>query len=292
VADEVIQPLADMSLLQQIIEDLNRYEDLYATQQELAKQAQAYNRAAPLSREDQLALKDLAAPQKAIGDDLDALEQKLWEDGKAAQQKFPKGAKSAQSIAQKMGDLKLQTLAHQTTREMVNGNGSGGAALAENLRSEMAKLFSQCRAEGGSMSNELDQYLGFQRGLPPGRNFRQMMQCHKFGSGITGSMGQGYNGRSGFAIISGQNPNVLGNEALPANKALKNGDAKGQAPQNGEQSVTLDKGDVVHNLNSLNRESEAVQSETIIQQYRGLVEEYFKALTKDPKKETQPKAKP
>jgi hypothetical protein len=42
----------------------------------------------------------------------------------------------------------------------------------------------------------------------------------------------------------------------------------------------------------LNRESEAVQSETIIQQYRGLVEEYFKALTKDPKKETKPKAKP
>ncbi|EDY17795.1 hypothetical protein CfE428DRAFT_4534 [Chthoniobacter flavus Ellin428] len=294
VADEVIQPLEDMSLMQEIIKDLNRYEDLYAAQQELARQAQAYNRPAPLSREDQLALKNLAAQQKAIGDDLDALEQKLWEDGKATKEKFPKAAESAQSIADKMGDLKLQMLANQTSREMVNGNGGGAAALAENLRSEMARLFSQCQAQDGPMSNELDQYLGFQHGMKPGMNFRQMMQCHKFGSGLTGSMGQGYSGRNGFAIISGQNPHVLGNEALPGNaaKVQKNGDTKGRMPQNAGQSVTLDKSDVVHDLNSVNRESEAVQSETIIQQYRGLVEEYFKALTKDPKKETKPKARP
>jgi len=294
VADEVVQPLEDMSLMQEIIKDLNRYEDLYAAQQELAKQAQAYNRPAPLSREDQLALKNLAAQQKAIGDDLDALEQKLWEDGKAAKEKFPKAAESAQSIAEKMGDLKLQMLANQASREMVNGNGSGGGALAENMRSEMAKLFSQCQGQAGPLSNELDQYLGFQQGMKPGMNFRQMMQCHKFGNGLIGSVGQGYSGRNGFAIIHGQNPHVLGNEALPGNAARvqKSGEAKGRIPPNAEPSVTLDKSDVVHDLNSVNRESEAVQSETVIQQYRGLVEEYFKAITKDPKKETKPKPTP
>jgi hypothetical protein len=35
-----------------------------------------------------------------------------------------------------------------------------------------------------------------------------------------------------------------------------------------------------------------VQSETIIQQYSNLVEEYFKALTKSPKQDGKPKAKP
>ena len=51
------------------------------------------------------------------------------------------------------------------------------------------------------------------------------------------------------------------------------------------QTSTLD---VVRGVNPLNRESEAVQTETIIQQYRSLVDEYFKAITKEPKKEAKP----
>jgi hypothetical protein len=103
--EEVIKPLEDMSLMQEIMKDINHFKELYAAQQELAKQAQAYKRQGPMTREDQLALKDLAAQQKSIGDDLDTLEQKMWDDGKAAQEKFPKAAESAQKIAQEMGDL-------------------------------------------------------------------------------------------------------------------------------------------------------------------------------------------
>ena len=106
--------------------------------------------------------------------------------------------------------------------------------------------------------------------------------------------GQGEGGRDGYAIISGQNPNVLGNEALPSNtdKAKTDGNGKNKTPPNSvTPEVALDKNDVVHGVNALNRESEAVQSETIIQQYSDLVEEYFKALTKDPKKDAKPKPK-
>lgn len=294
---EVLKPLEDMSLMQAIINDINRYKDLYATQEELAKQAQAYHRAGPLNREDQLALKDLAAQQKSIGDDVDSLEQKMWEDGKAAMEKFPKAGESAQKIAQAMGDLKLQTLANQATAAMVAGNGSNGAELSENLRSAMETLFSQCKGGEGEMGDELDQYLGIQRGMNPGKSFRQMMQCHKLGTGNgkMGGAGQGYSGRDGYAIISGQNPNVLGNEALPANtdKAQNGGNGKNKTPPNAvKPEVALDKNDVVRGVNPLNRESEAVQGETMIQQYRDLVDEYFKALTKDPKKDAKKDAKP
>jgi hypothetical protein len=281
-----------MSLMQEIVKDINRYKDLYAAQQELTKQAQAYNRPGQFNREDQLALKDLAAQQKGIGNALDELEQKMWEDGKAAMPKFPKAGQSAQDIAQKMGDLKLQTLAHQSTGEMLAGNGANGAQLAENLRGEMEKLFSQCNSKEPGMNDELDQYLTVERGMKPGANFKQMMQSHKFGGSggfKPGAGQQGNGGRDGYAIISGQNPNVLGNEALPsnANKAQKGGDDKGKARPAGAQP-DLDKSDVVKGVNPLNRESEAVQSETIIQQYSDLVDEYFKAITKEPKKEKKP----
>ena len=293
---EVIQPLQDMSLMQAIVNDINRYKDLYAAQQELAKQAQAYNRPGPLSREDQLALKDLGAQQKAIGDDLDTLEQQMWDDGQAAMKKFPKAGESAQGIAQKMGDLKLQTLANQTTQEMVAGNGNTGAQLAKSLRGEMDKLFSQCQSKEGEMSDELDHYLGLQRGLNPRGSFGQMRQSHKIGQGSkAGTRSEGDGGRDGYAIISGPNPNVLGNEALPssADKGRNDGNGKNKTPPNVvKPEVALDKSDVVHGVNALNRESEAVQSETIIQQYSDLVEKYFKAITKEPKKDAKPKAKP
>lgn len=304
--DQVVKPLEDLSLMHEIIKDINRFKELYAAQQELAKQAKAYDRSpqppdgagsdktlekqepAPLTREDQLALKDLAAHQKTIGDELDAVEQKMWEDGKAAMEKFPKAGQSAQDMAQKMGDLKFQILAKKATGEMLAGNGSNGAHLAENLRSEMEKLFSQCNAKGEDMSNELDQYLSIQRGMKPGMSFKQMMQCRKFGTGSKpGFGGQGNGGSEGYAVAAGENPNVLGNETSisESEKAKLNGNGKNKASPNvADPKVALDKPDVVQGVNPVNRESEAVQGETSLEQYSDLVEKYFKALTKDLKK--------
>ncbi len=286
--DQVLQPLEDLSLMHEIIKDINRFKELYAAQQELAKQSAAYDRTTPLNREDQLGLKDLAAQQKQIGEDLDTLEQKFWEDGKAAQEKFPKAGQSAQDIAQKMGDLKFQILAKKSTAEMLAGNGSDGAHLSESLRSEMEKLFSQCNAKDGEMNNELDSYLSIQRALKPGSSFKQMMQCRKFGTGSKpGSSGQGNGGTDGFAVITGPNPNVLGNESRisESEKARMNGNGKNKAePNAADPKVALDKADVIKEVNAVNRESEAVQGETSLDQYNDLVEKYFKALTRDPKK--------
>jgi hypothetical protein len=288
--EQVEKPLEDLSLMHEIIKDINRFKELYAAQQELAKQCAAYNRTTPLSREDQLALKDLAAQQKGIGDQLDAVEQKLWEDGKAAEAKFPKAAESAKEMANQMGDLKFQILAKKATSEMLAGNGSNGANLAENLRSEMEKMFSKCNGKEGEMGNELDQYLSIQRGMTPGKNFKQMMQTRKFGNGSKPgfSPGKGNGGSDGYAVTMGENPNVLGNETRlsESEKAKASGNGKNKTPPNAEDAkVELDKPDVVQGVNAVNRESEAVQGETSIEQYSDLVEKYFKALTKDPKKD-------
>ena len=44
--------------MNEILKDLNRFKELHAAQKQVAAQAKAYDRKAPLSREDQLALKD------------------------------------------------------------------------------------------------------------------------------------------------------------------------------------------------------------------------------------------
>ena len=291
----VLKPLEDLSLLHEIVKDINRFKDLYAAQQEMAKQSKAYDRPGPLSREDQLALKDLAGAQKQIGDELDAVEQKLWEDGKAAAEKFPKAGQSAKDIAQAMGDLRLQTLVNKATGEMLAGNGDKGSQLAETLRGEMEKLFSKCNGKEGEMNSELDQYMSIQAGMPGKANFKQMMQSKKFGNGRGFKSGQGQmgnGGRDGQAVYTGPNANVMGNESRvsDADKARLNGNGKNQATPDGATApVALDKADVVKGVNAVNRESGAVQGETMIEQYSDIVEKYFKAITKPA--EPKPNAK-
>ena len=290
---QVAETLQDMSLMHEIVKDLNRFKELHEAQQELAQQVKAYDRATPLSREDQLALKQMAAGQKEIGEQLDAVEQKLWEDGQAAREKFPKAAKSAQDLAQQMGDLRLQSIANKATDAMVEGSGARGAQLVDHLRAEMEKLFCQPCNKPGSLGDELDQYLTLQRGMKPGNNFKQMMQTRRFGDGSRPGFGpgKGFGGRDGNAMTTGPNADVMGGEkpVTESDKARRGGPGNHKAKPDAASAVAeLDKQDVVHGVQPVNRESGAVQGEAGIEQYSDLVEKYFKAITQ-PAKPRQPK---
>ncbi len=286
---EVEEPLADMSLVQEILKDLNRFKVLFDVQSELVGNAAPYNKPGILSREDQLGLKDLAATEKALGEELEFLEQKLWDDGKAAAEKFPKAAQSAKDLAEQIGDQRLKQHADYSTAAMLGGEGEKSAQLAERLRAEMEKLFAkacdnpgQCQAN----SSELDQYLSLQQSpKKAGNSFKQMMECKKFGNGSKPGgkgRGQGGEGEGGYAITDGPSANVLGNETAISQSSMKAGsNGRSQTPQarpNMELSRTS--GDKGRSVNPVNRESDAIQGEAPIDQYQDLVEKYFKAIEK------------
>jgi ElaB/YqjD/DUF883 family membrane-anchored ribosome-binding protein len=285
---QIAQTLQDMSRMQELQKDFGIFEALYRAQQELAAQAQAYNRAGELSREDQLALKEMAATEKQIGDALGQLEEKLREDAKAAEELFPKAAQSGRDLADKISELRLQPLAQQATGQMLAGNGERSFTLAERLRSEMEKLFTECQGGNCPSGDELDNYLTLQRGMNPGRNFSQMSRSRKFGFGKGEGMGfatgEGMMGSSGYAVMDGSKLDVMGYEFAPSR-----GSATARQPSRlGKGAGTLagtttaadtDKADVVKGLNPVNRQSGAVASETVIEEYNDVVESYFKAIT-------------
>lgn len=285
---QIAQTLQDMSRMQELQKDFGIFEALYRAQQELAAQAQAYNRAGELNREDQLALKEMAATEKQIGDALGQLEEKLREDAKAAEELFPKAAQSGRDLADKISELRLQPLAQQATDQMLAGNGERSFTLADRLRSEMEKLFSECQGGNCPSGDELDNYLTLQRGMNPGRNFSQMSRSRKFGFGKGEGMGfatgDGMMGSSGYAVMDGSKLDVMGNEFAPSR-----GSATARQPSRlGKGAGTLagtttaadtDKADVVKGLNPVNRQSGAVASETVIEEYNDVVESYFKAIT-------------
>lgn len=287
-AKKVVEPLQDMSAMQELFKDFNQFEALYQTQQEMTAQAQAYNRSGLLSREDQLALKDLAATEKQVADQLAQLKDKLSDDADAAEKLFPKAAQSGRFLAAKIHEVRMPSLAQQATDQMLAGNGENSYALADRLRGEMKKLFSECQGGNCPSSNELDSYLKLQRQLKPGNNFTQMRMSRKFGNGTKDGFGlakgEGQAGSSGYAVMDGSKMSVMGNEVSPSR-----GSAKGkQSARNGKGAGTLagsvgaaqtDKPDVIKGLNPVNRQSGAVSSEAAVEEYNDVVENYFKTIT-------------
>ena len=293
----VVQKLDDMDQMQELQKDFNQFETLYRAQQDLAQQSQAYNRAGTLSREDQLALKDLAATENQVADLLGQLQDKLRDDAKAAEKLFPKAARSGSDLADQIGERRLQPLASQATGEMLAANGEQAFGLADRLRGEMEKMFSECQDGNCPSCNELDGYLKLQH-LNPKQNFAQMSRSRKFGLGQgrgKAGQGEGQMGTSGYAMRDGSNPSVLGNETSTRNgsKTARQSSrfGKGSGTLAGGGSGAAEKSDAMKNLNPVNRQSGAVASETVIEEYNTVVESYFKAITTKKEKPANEKEK-
>ena len=282
---QVVQVLDDMDQMQELVKDFNQFEALYHAQQELAQQSQPYNRPGQLDREDQLSLKDLAGTENRVADLLGQLQDKLRLDAQAAEKLFPQAAQSGKDLADAIGERRLQPLADQATGQMLSANGEESFNLADRLRAEMEKMFSQCQGGNCPSADELDTYLKLQR-LNPNQNFAQMARSRKFrtpGRGRAEGQGEGETGQAGFAMTDGSNPNVLGNESSPnqSGKTARQSSrfGKGAGVLAGSDRGEIGKPDTLKNLNPVNRQSGAVASETVIEEYNEVVENYFKAIT-------------
>lgn len=285
---DVVDTLAEMGQMQELLKDFNLFEALYQVQQQVVEGVRPYNRPGELNREDQLALKDLAGAEKGVGERLGQLEQKLREDARAAEELFPKAAQSGRDLADAIRELRLQTLAHQATDAMLAAQGDQSFQVADRLRSEMEKLFSDCQGGNCPSGNELDQYLRLVRSMNPGRNFAQMARSRKFGPGNSQGfglgMGMGAGGMSGYAVMSAAPLDVLGNETFggDGSASARPSDRYGRARAlsvTEAGSLSLDEAHALEGLNPVNRQSGAVIPESLIEEYNDVVDSYFKAIT-------------
>ena len=289
---DLLDTLEETAAMQQLLKDFNQFEALTRAQQTLTDQARPYNRSGEMGREDQLALKDLAGTERQVGELLDKLADNLREDAKAAEKNFPKAAKSARALADKIEEARLKQLAGQATAQMLAARGEASFQSADRLRAEMEKMFGECNGEGNCPgSDELDQYLRLTRSKKPGNTFAQMKKSRNFArpggkrGGGQGGEGEGMDGESGYAVTDQQAMNVLGNESMISRSSrsdrasAKAGLGQG-SPSGADANTALDKADAIKGLNPVNRNSGAVKSESLLEEYSDVVEKYFKAITK------------
>lgn len=292
MADSVTRPLQDLSRYHDLVNDFNAFQQAYQAQSALAEQTRAYQSKGPLNREDQLALKDLAGQEESIREVLDQLPSSLRAHADAARNTFPKAASSADQLADTIENARFESLARAATGKMLDGDGGQGALLAQRLESDMRSLFGQCNGSGQSDSGELDQYLKLTLNSGNGQSFAQMRQCLKFGvnSGHFPGMGLGHGDgqASGYSMTSENQAPVLGNEQFDpkgpkqSSKLSANGMQAGGTGSGATAAPRMDTPDVMKGVNPADRQSGAVQSEGDIEEYRSIVDQYFKTITHQP----------
>jgi len=291
----VAQPLEDLSRLHDLVNDVNGFEQLHQAQQALAEQTRAYQDKGPLNREDQLALKDIAAQQEAVREALSQLPAQLREHAKAAQDKFPKAAASGRALADAIEKNRLAPLAQAATEKMLGADGEQSALLAQRLEKDMARLFDQSRDgnQESERSDELDQVLKPMMKGGSGSSLAQMEACQKFGLGqnrfprMSKSPGQGQG--SGYSMNSSAQPTVLGSEMINPKGPKKSSKSSSDGSQSGENAAATaaalkqDQPDVMKGLNPEDRKTGAISSEGAVEEYHEVVDEYFKTITRAPR---------
>jgi ElaB/YqjD/DUF883 family membrane-anchored ribosome-binding protein len=282
---EVAKTMEDLSELHEIIKGMNRFKELTQAQRELSEQMKPYRKTGTLTRDEQLALKEMAATQDQIRKELEAVAERLREDAKAAEESFPKAAQSARDLAQGIADIDAQRLAGKSANSMLEGKGEQSSELADRLAGEMESLFAEaCENPGEGVANEADQYFQLKRGMAGGSTFKQMMQSRKFGGSVgfgkRGGQGEGEGGSGGFALSEGTQAPVMGNENAISKDSRSSSNGMSRGGQPNKQGVSaLEKSDTPAIASPQNRESDTVAGESDAGQYRGLVEQYFKAIT-------------
>lgn len=272
--------LADLTLLQELINGFNHFKALHAEQTRLTEQSAAYSEIAQVEETDLLALQNLGATERALGLDLGNLAAKLQTDATAAEETFPKAAASARQLANAIQKQRLDYLASQAASRLLRGEGRPGHQAARRLLDEMDALFSDCQNAEGGMGNELDTCLRLTHAMNPGSSFKQMMQCKKFGSGQNpGMAGQGQGGfMMGTGMASG-NSQVFGGESSLGRNQGGQGDGDGHGSPGGGSTISITSSLNAAQPAQVSRATDAVPGTLIIEQYRSLTEAYFDRIT-------------
>ncbi|MEX2577682.1 MAG: hypothetical protein WD342_01380 [Verrucomicrobiales bacterium] len=287
--EKIAAAIRDADQIQQLLKALGAYQQAYAMQRDLAQQTAAYASRPELTRDDRLALQEMAGTERLIGEALDQIVERLRDGADNAEAAYPEAARDARDIAGAIESANLSSLADQSARTMLSGRGRASHDRAEHLRAEMEKLMGRCTQCQGGMGGEFAARLRLMHRMMAGDTFSQMAQCRTFGFelGQGRGIGGGGMGMAGFLGMGssrdGPSASLLGGESMlgktgPESANLSDGLAEGTPSPDVSLSEDSD-GDGEGRPRALNRPSRSPTGDLILDEYGDLVDAYFDKLT-------------
>jgi len=278
-AKGVQQANRDIEKAYRLLEDVELFKALLERQKNLERQVRSYRDLASPGLDEQIRLKEFAEEQAAVEQAVSQLKEDFQSHAKDIEADYPQVAADAREIAGEIRERQIEDLMDSASTRLEWADARGGHEKAQEAYEEMQAMVSECDSAGGDAQAECELRLKLVN-MTLGNTLRQLARGLKpgFGSGV----GAGLSGQSGTG--GGQTQfAVFGPDSFMPNRLSKGGgrsDRKSQAAPEQPEAVAASIEELAATKNT-ELELPGGGGERIMQEYRQLIQEYFRRVAEE-----------
>jgi hypothetical protein len=276
----VQQANRDIEKVYRLLEDSEMFKALLERQKNVERQVRSYKDVADPGLDERIRLKEFAEEQASVEQALAQLKEDFRTHARDVEADYPKVAQDARKIADEIGKRQIEDLMESASTRLDWADARGGHEKTQDAYVEMQAMVGVCNSAEGDAQAECELRLKLTMNMGLGNTLQQFAQGLKPGSGAglgaasSGKSGTG-GGRTQFAVFGPESP-----RKNPLSKGGGRSDRKTQAAPEQPEAVAASVEELATTKN-MELELPGGGGERIMQEYRKLIEEYFKRVAEE-----------
>lgn len=281
--EQIAQANEALERAYKLMQDVETFKAIYQAQSALERQARSYMEVDSPTLDERVRMKELSEAQGELRDALLDMRDAFMEHAAEIEAELQEAADDARAIAEELDARRVAALMGQAQTEWSGGDGAQGHAKADEARSQLEDMIDFAQQASGSASQGAMR-LRITMGLNPGDTMSQLGAGLRPGftpGQMPGASGQGAGGMAGsnmaFDVFGSDmqgdtidQPGAVASrrrhhsQSAPAASEPLAGSFE-ELPEYSDRSVTI----------------EAQSGERFIEDYRGLIEAYFRRMAEE-----------
>ncbi len=274
----------DLEKVSRLLEDVEMFKALLDRQKSVERQARSYKDLADPGLDEQIRLKEFSEEQDAVEQALAQLKEDFQTHAQEVEPDYPKVAQDARKIADEIRKRHIGDLMESASTRLAWADARGGHEKAQEAYEEMQAMVGVCNGTSGDTQAECELRLKMTMNMALGKTLQQLAKAFNPGSsqGRDGQFGAGLSGRSGSG--GGQTQvAVFGPDSPRKNPLSKGGGRSNRKTQSAPEQPEAVAASIEELTTAKNSDLELPGGggERIMQEYRKLIEDYFKRVTEE-----------
>ena len=287
--DAIQQANREIEKMYELMKDVSTFQQLYAAQENLARQTKTLSQENEPDLDTQIRLKELAEDEAVIKEELQNLKEQFREHASKIKEEYPDVAKDAEAIASEIEMRQIPDLMQQGESFLNEINAPDGHAKVQEAYEQMTAMIQFCKACSGGGCSQCAFRLKLMMMLDPGNTMQQLAQGLNIGMGMGqgpfGAFGRGAAGYGGgyseFAMFGGdtfgrdhlrQSPMISARPRHRYSDVIEKSIVSNRMSGNIEELTEQEESDTQYEVDGQNR---------MMVEYNKLIEAYFQRLAED-----------
>ena len=274
----------DLEKVSRLLEDVEMFKALLERQKNVERQARSYKDLADPGLDEQIRLKEFSEEQGQVEGALAQLKEDFQAHAQEVESDYPKVAQDARKIAEEIRKRQIGDLMESASTRLAWADARGGHEKAQEAYQEMQAMVGVCNSAGGDAQAECELRLKMTMNMALGNTLQQLAKGFNPGSsqGLGNPFGAGLSGRSGNS--GGQTQvAIFGPDSLKKNSLSKGGGRSNRKTQGAPEQPEAVAASIEEITTAKNTDLEMPGGggERIVQEYRMLIEDYFKRVAEE-----------